>query len=87
MCDYKSQLLLGRIIQDGGRGRKTLLDFRWLTWTKTVQKALALRKRRSEEDNHASNAMYLPGIRCLIDVLLLPLTRVIEMKLHLQERK
>lgn len=52
-----------------------------------VQEALALGKMRLEGGNYTSNAMYLSGIHCLIDALLLPLTRVIEMKLHLQGRK
>lgn len=52
-----------------------------------VQEALALGKKRLEGGDYASNAMYLSGIHFLIDVLLLPLTRVIEMKLHLKGRK
>lgn len=47
-----------------------------------VQEAWALGKMSLEGGNYASNAMYLSGICCLIDVLLLPLTYVMEMKFH-----
>lgn len=52
-----------------------------------VQEALALGKMRLKGGNYASDAMYLSGIHCLIDALLLSLTHVFEMKLHLQGRK
>lgn len=50
--------------------------------TEMVREALALGKMRLEGSNYASNATYLSGICCLLDVLLLPLTCVMEIKFH-----
>lgn len=70
-------------IHHGGKGVVAQAGFQRVKQNINGPGRLGLGENEIGGGNYASNAMYLSRFHCLIDVLLLPLTRVIEMKLHL----